>query len=397
MPDRVGHLVSQYLPRSATFIYTVLRFQQGVEPVVLAGQTRNLAEFPLDQVIDLSPSGRSPATRAATRVGARLRGYSSALEAGIVREAARADCQLLHAHFGWMGAPAVGAARKLGLPMVTTFYGRDLVRSHDEGDPVAGYAELFATGAAFLCEGPTMAESLRGIGCPPDKVRLVKIGLDLDQFVFAPRTRETPLIVLQAARLTEKKGVDLTLRAFAQAKTELGPSELWIVGGGHLQAELEALAKDLELSGDVRFFGSVSHSEYRDLIGKAHIGIQPSRVAPDGDTEGGAPTVLLEMQAIGMPVVATRHADIPGVVAAPGELAEEEDVEGITAALVRLASCSDGDWDERVRAGRRLVEREHDARSIALKIESIYAESGVGAPREGAVDPANRWGQGPRD
>ncbi|MGI8607233.1 MAG: glycosyltransferase [Gaiellaceae bacterium] len=397
MPDRVGHLVSQYLPRSATFIYTVLRFQQGVEPVVLAGYTRNLHEFPHDRVVELSPPGRSFAARSWPRISARLRGYGSAIEAGIVREAASADCRLLHAHFGWMGIPAIPAARRLGIPVVTTFYGRDLIEADAGRDPEPAYRELFAEGAAFLCEGPTMAMHLKELGCPPEKVRLVRIGLDLTKFPYAPRRREQPLIVFQASRLSEKKGVDLSLRAYAQVRGELGPSELWIVGGGYLRATLEALAEELGLGDSVRFFGSVNHAEYRDLIGRAHIGIQPSRVASDGDTEGGAPTVLLEMQAIGIPVVATKHADIPYVVASPDELAEENDVDGIAASLARLASCTDSEWDERVRRGRAQVEKNHDARSIALQIEAIYAECGVGAPARRADDAPNHRGTRLRD
>ena len=396
MPERVGHLVSQYLPRSATFIYTVLRFQQGVEPVVLAGYTRNLHEFPLDHVVDLAPPGRSIAARSWPRIAARVRGFGSAIEAGIVREASRAEVGLLHAHFGWMGIPGISAGRRLGIPLVTTFYGRDLIEADDGGDPGPAYRELFAEGAAFLCEGPTMAQHLVELGCPADKVKLVKIGLDLTQFPFAPRRREQPLILFQASRLSEKKGVDLSLRAFARVRGQLGSSELWIVGGGYLRETLEALADELGLRDSVRFFGSVNHAEYRDLIGQAHIGIQPSRVASDGDTEGGAPTVLLEMQAVGIPVVTTRHADIPYVVAAPEELADENDVDGIAASLVRLASCTDLEWDERVRRGRALVEKEHDARSIALQIESIYADCRVDGPRKRAVD-APTMGKGPQD
>ncbi|NIP81231.1 MAG: glycosyltransferase, partial [Gemmatimonadetes bacterium] len=52
--------------------------------------------------------------------------------------------------------------------------------------------------------------------------------------------------------------------------------------------------------------------------------------AANGDGEGGAPTTLLEAQAVGLPVVASRHADIPWVVAPEaGLLAPEEDPEAL--------------------------------------------------------------------
>ena len=64
--------------------------------------------------------------------------------------------------------------------------------------------------------------------------------------------------------------------------------------------------------------------------------IHPSRTAVDGDSEGGAPTILLEAQAIGTPIVTTRHADIPHVAPeGPGVfLCREHDVEALGDALV---------------------------------------------------------------
>jgi glycosyltransferase involved in cell wall biosynthesis len=76
-----------------------------------------------------------------------------------------------------------------------------------------------------------------------------------------------------------------------------------------------------------------------------------------------------------MPVVATRHADIPFIVAAGDCVVAEEDVEGLADTLVRLARSSDADWRARSEAGRRAVESKHDAAVIARAIEGLYAEA----------------------
>src|SRR5439155_13466167 len=102
----------------------------------------------------------------------------------------------------------------------------------------------------------------------------------------------------------------------------------------------ERLAAKLDCADAVRITGMVSHTEYRELVAGAHVCLQPSRTAADGDTEGGAPTVILEMQALGIPVVATRHADIPFVVPRPEELAPEGDVDALADALCRVAGES---------------------------------------------------------
>jgi colanic acid/amylovoran biosynthesis glycosyltransferase len=160
----------------------------------------------------------------------------------------------------------------------------------------------------------------------------------------------------------------------------LPPSELWLLGDGELRSELEALAGELGVSDAVKFRGMISHNEYERVIRAAHVAIQPSRTASDGDTEGGAPTVLIEMQAAGLPIVATRHADIPFVVHDPGLLVEEEDVGGLAAALVQVASTSDRDYVTRAEYARNFIEEHHDARLTAKEIAAVYCEALGGSP-----------------
>src|SRR5690606_39794503 len=51
-----------------------------------------------------------------------------------------------------------------------------------------------------------------------------------------------------------------------------------------------------------------------DAAYRHHVFLSPSITASDGDTEGGAPVGLIEMAATGMPVISSRHADIPEVI-----------------------------------------------------------------------------------
>jgi len=370
----IGHVVREYLPRSATFIYTVLRHQRGFAPVVFAKRAMNLDEFPLDDVRHLTPM--EPVLHRARRKGTALAsGYTGTYPHRIATHARSEGCVALHAHFGWSGVAAVPAAKRLDIPLVTTFYGRDLSDPERANSRRSPHRRLFAEGTLFMCEGPAMAKHLGETGCPPERIRIQRIGLDVSRWPFDPPVRRRPLIIVQISRFVEKKGLDLSLRAFAAARDELGPSELWMVGDGRLREDLEALAARLGIAEHVHFLGMVSYSEYQEVMRRAHICLQPSRTARDGDTEGGAPTVLLEMQAAGIPVVSTRHADIPFVVADPGELVEEEDVEGISDALIRVAGLSDADWQERARRGRAVVQERHDAATLASKLDEIYAEA----------------------
>jgi colanic acid/amylovoran biosynthesis glycosyltransferase len=361
-------VINTYLGRSATFVHTTLRFQRNLHPVVLARQVENLAEFPLDTVVRLLPDNKNYRRLARRAPRWAAKNYDRKL----ARAAVRYHCELLHAHFGWAACDSLPVREELALPLISTFYGRDLAPEYAQNYP---YGQLFDEGAYFLCEGHYMAGQLVALGCPEHKVRVVKIGLDLQRFPFAPPIRSRPLVILQTARFVDKKGIDLSIQAFAAARSRLGSSELWLIGDGDGRSDLEALAVRLRCASSVRFLGAMSHAAVCETVQRAHICIQPSRTAQDGDTEGGAPTVLLEMQAIGMPIVSTRHADIPGVVAQPDKLVEEGDVEGLAEALVRLGRAPDDEWSEHARRGRALVETEHDARRIADQLESVYLEA----------------------
>ena len=59
-PEAVGHVVRDWLPRSATFVYTTVRSQRRVRPVVLAWHATNRDEFPVEPLEVLLPD-RSPA------------------------------------------------------------------------------------------------------------------------------------------------------------------------------------------------------------------------------------------------------------------------------------------------------------------------------------------------
>jgi colanic acid/amylovoran biosynthesis glycosyltransferase len=366
----VGHAVLTYLPRSATFIYTTIRFQSGFRPFVFAERIENAAEFPIESLQRVGRSSAKLGPRIAGRLWAYGHGFRRTYDHRLSHAAQGHGCVLLHAHFGWAGCAALPARKRLDIPLVTTFYGRDL--ADDWNLP---YDRLFDDGALFVCEGPEMGEHLARLGCPQSKIRTVRIGLDFALLPFAPKPRSRPFVLVQTCRFVEKKGLDLSIRAFAAARPWLGQSELWLIGDGDLRRDLELLAGRLGVSDSVRFLGMLSHAEYRETIERADVCIQPSRVASDGDTEGGAPTVLLEMQALGNPVVSTRHADIPSVVATPERLTAEEDVDGLAEELVRLSELSDSDWTALAERGRAFVEARHDARVVATELEGVYREA----------------------
>ena len=370
---RVGHVVSDYLAASETFVYTQLRHALD-PPVVLARRVKPDHAFPFDPLLELGPyrAGRFNAELA--RRARRLVPSAAVFPRRLARAAREQGCDLLHAHFGWTAETAVPAARATGLPLVTTFYGRDVYSPRwGRRVPRSQYRGLWRDGSRFLCLGPRMRDALVRAGAPAGRVQIVPLGLDLSRFAFSDHPPPGPLTLIQVGRLTEKKGFETTIRAYALARSEVPESRLWIIGEGPQKTELVELTSQLGLADAVTFLGHRSHEEVAERLGQAHIGMHPSCTAQDGDREG-TPTAILEMQAVGLPVVATDHSDIPSIVPRPSRLTPERDADGLATQLVEVAAMPREARLELAREGRRLVERRHDARVVARQLHAVYRE-----------------------
>jgi glycosyltransferase involved in cell wall biosynthesis len=79
--------------------------------------------------------------------------------------------------------------------------------------------------------------------------------------------------------------------------------ELLVAGDGPRRRALESLAR--ELSVNAKFLGRVSAAERDELFACSDAVVIPSRIMPDGRTEG-MPLVCLEAMIAGRPVIAAR-------------------------------------------------------------------------------------------
>jgi colanic acid/amylovoran biosynthesis glycosyltransferase len=371
---RVVHVIPYYLRPSETFIYTQLQSQATPDQVVVTRRAANRAWFPFDRIYESAPMEGSERGERVARAARRLTGRPNNYQRRIIGVVGEFEGEVLHAHFGWSGVEAIPPAQHLNVPLVTAFHGSDVYVKRP-GDRLSdSYHKLFRVGTIFTCVGPNAGDALIRRGCPRDRLRIVPVGIDLGAFPFRKTQPEGPFTILQVSRLAPKKGVDLSLRAFAKVRESIGDARLWIVGDGPEQRSLVELAKRLGIDHSVKFYGAMASIRTQELMRKAHLGIQPSRIAPNGDREG-TPTVLLEFQAIGVEVVASRHADIPSIVAHPDELVEENNVEQLAVAMTLSATRSTTARRERANAGRAVIERRHDAKQIAVQLAEVYRDA----------------------
>jgi len=386
--QRVIHFRRRYLGGSETFIHTLVTHHRRWRPVVVTGKTVNEHLFPAPECVVLRGDEWPDdwLGRARWKIERVLRhravDASAAMDRTISAEllafSRRDRAAVIHAHFAEDGLLAIEAHQDSGKPLVVTFYGRDIaLAAFDPGEREC-LAPLVENGTMFLVEGPHMKKLALRAGVPEDRIRIQRIGIDLQRFGFRPPepVPAGPIRVLLASRFAKKKGIPFGLRAFALARRQAPRLELTLIGDGPQIEEVDREIARLSLDEEcLRRFPFLSHDDYARTVADTHIHLVPSVTASDGDSEGGAPTTLLEMQAMGKPIVATRHADIPYVVR-EGEsalLADEKDVEGLAEALVRVATAPER-WIEMGRAGRAQVEANHDVTKEIERLESLYDE-----------------------
>lgn len=366
----VGHCATPYLHANGSWVHTQLSRLRRYRPVVLTQEEENLDQFPVER---LHTARAYPLwKRAGNRLWLKLTGEYPFYARLLRREGA----SLIHAHFGYQGCRCLRARRTSGLPMVTTFYGADATQYARLPYWRAFYQRLFAAGEAFLVEGSALAACLEEAGCPPAKIRLHRLGVDLDRIPFAERSRREGVRVLICAPFREKKGIPDALRALGLARRRLGRRfEVVLIGEGPEKARILAAIGEAGLEGLVALRGALPYAQVIEELGRADLLVQASRRAADGDTEGGAPVILLDAQAAGLPVVATRHADIPEYVreGESGLLAAEGDVEGLAECILQLVEAPEG-WAAMGRAGRRHVEQHYNAATQAARLEDLYDE-----------------------
>ncbi|HET6197476.1 MAG TPA: glycosyltransferase, partial [Acetobacteraceae bacterium] len=342
---RVLHAVAgTWLERTQAWLYRqIVALPEDVESHVVCKALEHFDEFPFPRVHALA--AESPRVRFWCGIATRLRRQRRFGYYAHTIRCLRPD--LVHSHFGPTGWNVVPAVRRAGCRHVVTFYGLDVNALPQQGW-AARYPELFAAVDLVLCEGPHMLECVQELGCPRDKLRLHRLGVDLGAIPFRPRVLQPgePLRVLMAAAFREKKGLPYGIRALGLLRNEL-PLRVTVIGGAgdsdESRAEAAAIGqavKEAGLADCIRMLGFQSHARLHAEAAEHHVLLQPSVTALNGDTEGGAPVSLIEMAASGMAIVSTRHCDIPDVIedGVTGLLAAERDVQGLADCLQRLCA-----------------------------------------------------------
>lgn len=373
----VLHSVNPYLFGTGSWVYGQIRALERWRAAVVCKRRENMDQFPLDAVYALEdlPTPQQWLEQSIKAVT----GAFPFME----RVAKRENARVLHSHFAGKGWQDIALARATGLPHASSFYGADIWRSSRSPKWRKRYGALWRAGELFLVEGGAMRAKVESLGCPPHKIRVHHLGVDISAVNFAERSAPADGLVrvLICGRAVAKKGHDLALRILAAARREMPNLRMSIMviaksdDEQALLARLRGLVTELDLAAHVDFPPPLPYAAWRKSLERYHVFLAPSLHAADGDAEGGAPVTLIDMSATGIPIVASKHCDIPEVAphGVSGLLFDENDVEGGAAALLEAARAPQR-WREWGRAGRAHVEANYSASRQVAALERVYDE-----------------------
>lgn len=231
------------------------------------------------------------------------------------------------------GVAAVMLGLLFRLPVVLTARGSDVNLFPKFAVPGKLIRWAVDSAAATVTVSKALRDSLLALGAQPERVAVMRNGVDLEMFAPDDRGRAraslgcTRYTVLSVGNLKPDKGHDVVVEALSR----LPDSELIIAGGGDDRGRLEGLAARVGVADRVRFVGVVPHDALRQYYEAADILVLAS-------VSEGWPNVLLEAMACGTPVVATAVGGVLEIVQVPeaGRIISERTPQAVAEAVTAV-------------------------------------------------------------
>ncbi len=198
--------------------------------------------------------------------------------------------------------------------------------------------EMLVRGARFVVTETDYARRWLEEKYPRARGKTFRVfnGIAMEGFPSREPAGPVPRIV-SVGRYVEKKGFTVLIEACRLLHARGLVFECLIVGDGPLAADLQMQIDRAHLAGAVKLLGPQPQSEVRALLASARV-FALACVPEAGGGSDNLPTVIMEAMASSLPVVSTRVAGIPEMIAdgAEGFLVPPGDAPAFAEALSGL-------------------------------------------------------------
>ena len=295
------------------------------------------------------------------------------------------DIQLVHARSRAPAWSAYYAAKRAGVPFLTTFHS---LYGGAENFLKRGYNAIMTRGDRVIAISDFVAEHvIERYGVDTERLRVIPRGVDLDTFdpdrVDAARAAKlrddweldpAKRIIMLPGRISERKGHTWLLRALKKLWEDgQGEDTVCIMVGnraaGSAYADrVEKKIIEMKLEKRVWLVGACSDMPAAYML--ADIVVVPST----GPEAFGR--ISIEAQAMGKPVIATDRWGLSETImpAATGWLVQPDDVDHLVTALDLALTMPEDARDRLAARCRRFVERNYSLTRMGKSTLSVYRE-----------------------
>ncbi len=283
---------------------------------------------------------------------------------------------VIHAHQGKHSLDILPTAIKYDIPLITHFRGRDSSAQTKERfhKNKKRYKSLINQGAGYFAVCRFLADELKKLGFPEDKIHVLYGGLNLDLYPYFKRSLpiEGEIRILSVARLVEKKGFHTLLKAFHLIHHEYPRATLHIIGTGQDEEKIKGFIDEYQLNNRVFLRGVMDSHQISKELRNSHLFCLASETGEDGDVEG-IPNALKEAMASGLPVISTFHAGIPELIEhkRTGYLASEKDDLELAQGIKYFLEHQEV-WEIYTKGARHVIEEKFDLNKQIEELHQLY-------------------------
>ncbi|MBS1948041.1 MAG: N-acetyl-alpha-D-glucosaminyl L-malate synthase BshA [Bacteroidetes bacterium] len=301
--------------------------------------------------------------------------YETALSSTMVDVIANEHLDLLHVHYAIPHASAAYLAKKIlasqgkNIPVVTTLHGTDIT--------LVGRDKTFAPVVAFsINESNTITAVSQNLRDETYKIFDIRKEIEvIHNFVDVKRFHKKPIdafrkviapdnerILVHASNFRGIKRVQDVVKIFSEVKKKIS-AKLLFVGDGPDRSMAENMAREMNLSDDIRFLGRQEQIE--EVLAIADLFILTSEYESFGLS-------ALEAMAAETPVLSTNVGGLPEINedGITGYLCNVGDIETMGKKAIEI--LEDGETLKKFKARAFAQAKKFDIHNIVPKYEALY-------------------------
>jgi glycosyltransferase involved in cell wall biosynthesis len=214
------------------------------------------------------------------------------------------------------------------------------------------------------------------LGIPRSKMRLARLGINLDGYRPRTPTSNTPFTIGYLARVAPEKGLHLLVDAYVRLRKSPGTDGTRLIAAGYLAPEHQgyldaarATVRAAGLESEFEYLGEVDRSAKIAFLQQVDVLSVPTTYhEPKG-------MFLLEAMASGVPVVQPRHGAFPEIIerTGGGMLVTPDDPQALADGLAAL-HLDRALAQALGNAGAVSVRSHYSVQNMAEQVEAVYRE-----------------------